>query len=115
MPHDDLEQIKRCLVMWGAWQRDIEGYRVSLDDAPDYSSSEYDPDVAELVELCMCELKARHPNLYWPLHYCYLQERAAFEVAGKLKISRTVYKERKKNGEIWIDAVYFSKINKKIA
>jgi len=113
MPHDELEEIKRYLVMWGDWQAAIECYRSSLSDAEDYGTSDFDPDIAERVERCMCELKHRHPNLYWPLHYCYLRQYSATEAAIKLKISKTIYKDRKKNGEHWVDAVYFSKIFKK--
>jgi len=121
MPRDDLEEIKKCLVMWGDWSRDINlpklGYptKTNFVIVPCGTSVVYDEDVAELVEQCMNELRDRNQSWYESLYYYYYWQLPIFEVAKKLKLSKSSYKIEKQKAESWLDALYFYKINKKIA
>jgi len=67
------------------------------------------------MEVCMCVLKDRYPNYYWALYYFYYWNLSQDQAAEKIKISRTKYKDNKKNGETWVDAFYLSGIFKKSA
>ena len=107
--------------MWGQWLHDGSGHRLGYPTSSNFvikvglGTPLYDEQVAELIELCMCELKRRHPDLYWPLYYCYYWNVPAFEAAEKLKLTKSVYKIKKQKGEVWMDAIYFSEKYKKSA
>jgi len=124
MPHeskDELEEIKKGLVMWGDWSRDIKLPKLDYPTKTNFviqpagSAAIYDEEVAELIEQCMNDLRSRNQNWFETLYYYYYWRLPIFEVAKKLKMTKSVYKIQKQKAESWLDAVYISKINKKIA
>lgn len=118
---DGLEEVKQCLAMWGEWLRDGAGFRLGYPTSVAFAIKSgkptplYSDDVAERIEMCMCQLKQRHASLYWALYYYYYWELSQDQCAVRLKIGRTKFTEDKKQGEVWLDGIYFSEKYKKSA